>query len=98
MRKCKCSAVRGSARKPRGSAPDLADQLSYLLIDSRGMNLRDDVAHGILPHGPEAEPLALLCILILLTLSVPHAARGEAEPVVSRTGHRRTPGSSWLTS
>ena len=61
--------------------PDLADQLSYLLIDSRGLNLRDDVAHGILPHGPEAERLALLCVLILLMLSVPHAAGKDTESV-----------------
>jgi len=66
--------------------PDLADQLSYLLIDSRGMNLRDDVAHGIVAHGPEAERLALLCILILLTLSVPHTVGGEAEPAEDHEG------------
>jgi hypothetical protein len=66
--------------------PDLADQLSYLLIDSRGMNLRDDVAHGILPHGPGAERLALLCVLILLTLSLPNTAGGEAEPAEGHEG------------
>jgi uncharacterized protein DUF4209 len=65
---------------------DLADQLSYLLIDSRGMNLRDDVAHGILPHGPEAERLALLCVLIFLTLSLLHTADGETEPAECHEG------------
>ena len=56
--------------------PDLADELKYLLIDSRGLNLRDDVAHGIVRYGPEAETRALLCLLILLALSLPQLAAG----------------------
>jgi hypothetical protein len=59
--------------------PDLADELRYLLIDSRGLNLRDDVAHGIVRHGPGAETRALLCLLILLALSLPQLAVGGTE-------------------
>ncbi len=48
---------------------DFAAELGYLLIDSRGLNLRDDVAHGILPVDTDHHRLALLCVLIMLTLS-----------------------------
>jgi hypothetical protein len=63
--------------------PNLADELRYVLIDSRGLNLRDDVAHGIIQPGQQADTRALLCLLILLTLSVPQLAasttKGQAE-------------------
>jgi len=49
---------------------DLARHLKSLLIDSRGLNLRDDACHGILPPNVDAERIALLCILILLTVSM----------------------------
>lgn len=62
--------------------PDLRDELQYLLIDSRGMNLRDDVAHGVVHYGPGAETRALLCLLILLTLSLP-SSRPEGPEVAS---------------
>jgi hypothetical protein len=58
--------------------PDLADELRRVLIDSRGLNLRDDVAHGIIKADQQAETRALLCLLILLTLSVPHLAANAA--------------------
>ena len=62
--------------------PDLPDELGYLLIDSRGLNLRDDLAHGILAPGHDMERYALLCVLILLTFSIlarpaPEAGQGE---------------------
>jgi hypothetical protein len=61
--------------------PDLSDELRYLLVDSRGLNLRDDVAHGIRQNEPDVDSLALLCILVLLTLSLPHiASQQESEP------------------
>ncbi len=51
-------------------APDLTKELAILLVDSRGFNLRDDLAHGILAPDVDIEGFALLCILILLTLSM----------------------------
>ena len=62
--------------------PDLPDELGYLLIDSRGMNLRDDVAHGVVHYGSGVETRALLCLLILLSLSLPSSRleRLEAAP------------------
>lgn len=50
--------------------PDLARELVCLLTDGRGLNLRNDVAHGILRPGASVRGYALLSILILLTLSV----------------------------
>ncbi len=48
---------------------DFARELRYLLIDTRGWNLRDDLAHGILRPDSDAGRLAFICVLILLTLS-----------------------------
>jgi hypothetical protein len=59
--------------------PDLADQLTYLLVDSRGLNLRDNVAHGIVSNDSGTDMRALLCLLILLTLSLPHLSSGATE-------------------
>jgi lysyl-tRNA synthetase class 1 len=59
--------------------PDLADELKYLLTDSRGLNLRDDVAHGILPYEQGTDTRALLCLLILLTLSWPQFSASATE-------------------
>jgi hypothetical protein len=59
--------------------PDLADELAYLLVDSRGLNLRDDVAHGIVSNDSGTDVRALLCLLILLTLSLPHLSAGATE-------------------
>jgi hypothetical protein len=50
--------------------PDLPKELACLLTDGRGLNLRHDVAHGILRPDSTVRGYALLCILILLTLSV----------------------------
>ena len=51
-------------------AGDFALHLKYVLIDPRGWNIRNDVAHGLLnpDHSPSAE--ALVVILILLAISV----------------------------
>jgi hypothetical protein len=49
-------------------SPDLAYELGYLFIDSRGWNLRDDLAHGILPPDTDSR-FSLLCVIVLLTLS-----------------------------
>lgn len=51
------------------ASPDLATQLATLLVDSMAGNLRDDLAHGILPASAPAEGLSLLAMLILVTLS-----------------------------
>jgi hypothetical protein len=53
----------------RRLAPDLPEELRNLLLDSRGLNLRNDVAHGIRPIGESARPFALLCLSVLLTLA-----------------------------
>jgi hypothetical protein len=49
---------------------DVARELKCLLVDQRGMNLRNDVCHGILQHDVDAGGLSFLCVLILLTLSM----------------------------
>lgn len=51
--------------------------LRYVLTDSRSLNLRDDLAHGITPPETVDEHRALLPLLILLHLS---AFRMAAEP------------------
>jgi hypothetical protein len=49
--------------------PELAQELGLLLVDSRGWNLREDLAHGVLPSDADAEGLSFLCVVIVLTLS-----------------------------
>jgi uncharacterized protein DUF4209 len=49
--------------------PDVARELAYLLADSRGWNLRNDIAHGIRLPSSDDRNMALLSVLILLTLS-----------------------------
>lgn len=51
--------------------PDSARTLRYVLIDSRSLNIRDDVAHGIAfpGEGRAQDLLALICILALLKLA-----------------------------
>jgi len=51
-------------------SPDLARQLDYLFVDSRGWNLRDDVSHGILSPDTDSKRPSLLCVMTLLTLSM----------------------------
>ena len=60
--------------------PDLPRELACLLTDGRGLNLRHDVAHGILRPSSTVRSYPLLCIMILLTLSVFSASeeRGES--------------------
>lgn len=50
---------------------DSAHTLGYVLIDSRSLNIRDDVAHGIAfpGEGRARDSLALICILALLKLA-----------------------------
>jgi uncharacterized protein DUF4209 len=50
-------------------SPDFARELGHLFIDSRGLNLRDDVAHGIISPDIDSHRLALLCVVTLLTIS-----------------------------
>jgi len=48
---------------------DFARELTYLLVDSRGGNLRNDVAHGIIGNDSTCAVWSLLTILILLALA-----------------------------
>lgn len=73
--------------------PDLALELEYLLIDSRGLNLRDDVAHGIVRPAPGTEARALLCLLILLSLSLPQLAASAAPERPQAPGPQAAPDS-----
>jgi hypothetical protein len=58
-------------------SPDLARELRCLLIDQRGWNLRDDLAHGILPPH-DGDKFSFTCVIILLTLST--LVRAETPP------------------
>lgn len=66
--------------------PDVTRELRYLLVDQRGMNLRNDVCHGILRHDADAGGLSFLCVLILLTLSMLALA---PSPVDAQSGDTR---------
>lgn len=61
--------------------PDLARELKYLLVDSRGGNVRDEVCHGIVHPDADAPGLSFLCVLIMLTLSIL-----TATPPIGSTG------------
>jgi hypothetical protein len=61
--------------------PSLAHELDLLLTDPACLNLRNDVAHGVLRPSSSVEGGCLLCVMILLTLGALRIrAQGEDEP------------------
>lgn len=51
-------------------SPDFCDELRYALLHAWGLNLRNDLAHGIRSRNQVSSRDALLLVLILLALSV----------------------------
>lgn len=62
-----------------GIRPSLAHELDLLLTDPAGLNLRNDIAHGVLPATSDQYGASLVCVLTLLTLGVIRTGGEDAD-------------------
>jgi predicted nucleotidyltransferase len=79
--------VLATAQLIEGLGADAIDYLRFLFVEQQGLNLRNEIAHGLLPEGWMQEPLVALVIDALLHLQ-PLYLTPTKEAVEQQTSER----------